>query len=120
MLGTSIFILAGLSAAFAHADKLPQFGTHTRDQFQDYWYNHEINFPDEQRTLRIYFEKDFPYRIQKWRETYRGLTNQKAKVLTTMAVRTHTILDPYWRHHANKDRGRLEALGLSAREMGSN
>ena len=36
----TIFILAGLSTAIAHADKLPQFGTHTRDQFQDYWYNH--------------------------------------------------------------------------------
>ena len=35
----TIFILAGLSAAIAHADKLPQFGAHTRDQFQDYWYN---------------------------------------------------------------------------------
>ena len=81
---------------------------------------YEINFPDEQRTLRIYFEKDFPYRIQKWEETYRGLTNQKAKVLTTKAVRTHTIMDPYWRHHTNKDRRRLDALGLSAREMGSN
>jgi len=36
----TIFILAGLSAAIAHADKLPQFGAHSRDQFQDYWYNH--------------------------------------------------------------------------------
>jgi len=81
---------------------------------------YEINFPDEQRTLRIYFEKEFPYRIQKWHETYRGLIDQKAKVLTTRAVRTHTIMDPYWRHHTNKDRGRLDALGLNAREMGSN
>ena len=36
----TIFILAGFSAAIAYADKLPQFGAHTRDQFQDYWYNH--------------------------------------------------------------------------------
>jgi hypothetical protein len=36
----TILILAGLPAAVAHTDKLPQFGTHTRDQFQDYWYNH--------------------------------------------------------------------------------
>ena len=80
---------------------------------------YEINFPDEERTLRIYFEKDFPYRIQEWHETYRGIIDQKAKVLTTRAVRTHTIMDPYWKHHTNKDRRRLEALGLSAREMGS-
>ena len=80
---------------------------------------YEINFPDAQRTLRIYFEKDFPYRIQEWHETYRGLIDQKAKVLTTRAVRTHTIMDPYWRHHTNKDRSRLDALGLAAREMGN-
>jgi hypothetical protein len=36
----TILILAGLPAAVAHSDKLPQFGTYTQDQFQDYWYNH--------------------------------------------------------------------------------
>jgi len=35
-----ILILAGAPAAAAHTDTLPQFGTHTRDQFQDYWYHH--------------------------------------------------------------------------------
>ena len=80
---------------------------------------YEINFPDEERTLRIYFEKDFPHRIQQWQETDRGLTDAGAKALTTHATRTHTIMDPYWKHHTNKDRRRLEGLGLSAREMGS-
>jgi hypothetical protein len=80
---------------------------------------YEINFPDEQRTLQIYFEREFPHRIQKWHETYRGLDGMGAKVLTTSAARTHTIMDPYWKHHTNKDRRRLEALGLSAREMGT-
>ncbi|MCP5048156.1 MAG: hypothetical protein GY940_13375, partial [bacterium] len=80
---------------------------------------YEINLPEEQRTLRIYFEKDFPYRIQKWHDTHRGLIGMGAKVLTTIATRTHTIMDPYWKHHTNKDRRRLKALGLSAREMGN-
>ena len=216
----TIFILAGLPAAGAHTEKLPQFGTHSRGQFQDYWYNHgaeisrfslqqmrygeihegdavqvfvtekmnpetqikanhsgeqdiailklnavrkfftgiypysiltsiftpvdvqkyplplkissstqewcghvytQMNLDGNKYRVRMlsYFKKDFPYRIQKWRETYRGLIDQKVKVLTTRAVRTHTIMDPYWRHHTNKDRRRLEALGLSAREMGS-
>ena len=80
---------------------------------------YEINFPAEERTLRIYFEKDFPHRIQQWRETYKGRIGTGAKVLTTRAIRTHTIMEPYWKLHANKDRRRLEGLGLSAREMGS-
>jgi len=214
----TIFILAGLPAAAAHTDNLPQFGTHTRDQFQDYWYNHgaeisrfslqqtrygeihqgdavlvfvtekmnsdiqikadhpgaqdiailklnavrkfftgiypysimtsifapvdvqkyplplkvssstqewcghvypQMNLAENEYRVRLhsYFEKYFPYRIQKWHETYRGLIDQKSKVLTTRAVRTRTIMDPYWSHHTNKDRRRLESLGLSAREM---
>ena len=36
----TIFIMAGFWAAVAHADKLPQFGAPTREQFHDYWYNH--------------------------------------------------------------------------------
>ena len=154
----TIFILAGLPAAVAHTDKLPQFGTHSRGQFQDYWYNRgaEISrFSLEQMRygeihqgdavlvfvtgkmnpetqikadhsgeqdiaiLKLNFEKDFPYRIQKWHETYKGIIDKGAKVLATKAIRTHTIMDPYWRHHTNKDRRRLDALGLNAREMGS-
>jgi hypothetical protein len=79
---------------------------------------YEINFPAEERTLRIFFEKKFPHRIQQWHETYKGRIGTGEKVLTTRAIRTHTIMEPYWKLHTNKDRWRLEGLGLSAREMG--
>ena len=81
---------------------------------------YELEFAAEERSLRIFFEKDFPYRIQKWEETYRGLGGKGAKVMTTRAVRTHTIMDAYWRHHGNKDRALLKKLGLNANELGSN
>jgi hypothetical protein len=81
---------------------------------------YEIRMPEAQRTLRIYFEKEFPYRIQKWEESYRGLAGINSKAKTTRAVRTHTIMDAYWRHHGNQDRARLKKLGLDAKEMGSN
>jgi len=80
---------------------------------------YELNLPGEQRTLRIFFERDFPYRIHKWEESYPGLAGTPAKDLTTRAVRTHTIMDAYWLHHKNKDLKLLKKLGLSAREMGS-
>jgi hypothetical protein len=80
---------------------------------------YEVDLAGAQRTLRIVFEKDFPYRIQKWEESYRGLIGTGAKVMTTRAVRTHTIMDAYWQHHGNKDRVLLKKLGLSAQEMGS-
>ena len=143
----TILILASLPAAVAHTEKLPQFGTHSRGEFQDYWYNHGAEIsrfslqqmrygeihegdavqvfvtekmnPDTQIKADQPGSQDIAVLKLKWHETYRGLIDQKAKVLTTRAVRTHTIMDPYWRHHTNKDRRRLEALGLSAREMGS-
>jgi hypothetical protein len=79
---------------------------------------YEINFPGEQRTLRIDFEQDFPYRIQQWEESYPGLSGEGTTVMTTSATRTHTLMDAYWQHHGNKDRARLKKLGLGAREMG--
>lgn len=79
---------------------------------------YDVIIPAEQRTLRIYFEKRFPYRIQKWEETYRSLAAPGGVVMTTRASRTHTIMDPYWQHHRNQDRGMLKKLGLNAREMG--
>jgi len=71
-------------------------------------------------SVHSYFEKEFPYRIQKWEETYRGLAAMGAKVMTTRATRTHTIMDAYWQHHGNRDRALLKKLGLSAKEMGNN
>jgi len=82
--------------------------------------HYEIDFPEEQRTLRIDFEQDFPYRIQKWEDSYPGLTRTNTSVMTTSATRTHTIMDAYWQHHANKDRALLKKLGLGARAMGRN
>ena len=78
---------------------------------------YEIVFAAEQRTLRIFFEKEFPYRIQKWEDSYRGLAGTGAKAMTTRATRTHTIMDAYWQHHGNRDRALLKKLGLSAKEM---
>jgi hypothetical protein len=77
-----------------------------------------IHVPEDRRTLRIVFEKAFPYRIQQWEDTHPAMAGQRQTVLTTRAVRTHTIMDAYWQHHTNADRKRLEKLGLDAREMG--
>ena len=89
------------------------------------WCGHaytQMNLAEKGYRVRIhsYFEKDFPFRIQKWYETYKDNIDMGAKVLTTSATRTHIIMDPYWQHRTNKDRRRLEAPGLSAREMGGN
>jgi len=80
---------------------------------------YEINLETERRVLQIYFEKEFPYRIQKWNEIYSGSAEKGTATLTTSAVRTHTIQNAYWRHHDNRDRKLLKQLGLGARELKS-
>ena len=77
-----------------------------------------ISFPEEQRSMGIIFEKDFPYRIQMWEDSHRGLRGMDSKTLTTSASRTHTIMNAYWQHHGNKHRAELKKLGLGPREMG--
>ena len=78
---------------------------------------YEVSFKDEQRTARIDFEKQFPYRIQKWEDTRRSLFRKGQKVVTTRATRTHTLNIDYWKHHDNKDRDLLRRLGLGSREL---
>lgn len=78
---------------------------------------YEVAFPDEKRILRIFFEKGFPYRIQRWEESYPGSEAVNAKIMTTRAVRTHTLMNAYWRHNSHEHRNLLEKLGLKAREF---
>lgn len=80
---------------------------------------YEIYFPEDDRTLLIVFETTFPYRIQSWEDTYASPKWTGGKVLTTRAVRTHTLATDYWRHHGNRDRTMLHQIGLSPRELAS-
>lgn len=79
---------------------------------------YEINFKEAQRILHIFFEQDFPYRIQKWREATSRSIGTANKATTTGATRTHTIQTAYWRYHSNQDRAMLKKLGLGTRQLG--
>jgi hypothetical protein len=70
---------------------------------------YQLFFPASHRTLKILFERDFPYRIQAWEDTNKGMGDN---LQTTSGVRTHTIMSEYWNHHGNKDRELREKLGL--------
>ena len=71
-----------------------------------------MRFGDEDRTVTIFFEIDFPHRIQAWEETHRSLAHFGERRLTTRAERTHTIMTDYWNKHSNEDRGLLKKLGI--------
>ncbi len=66
--------------------------------------HHQYSLQYDDRSLTIYFEKNFPFQILGWEETSRGLT--------TKAVKKEAIKSPYWQKNSNADRELRKRLGL--------
>jgi len=65
----------------------------------------------DNRTLKIFFEKELPHRILGWEEAYSsGFGNSRQ--LTTRAKRKATIRSKYWTKNSNADRGIRKQLQL--------
>lgn len=73
---------------------------------------YSIEYINIKRSVKIVFEKDFPYAITAWEETQPGGFGDSA-LLTTRAVRTNSILLDYWNHHNNGDAMYRKQLGLT-------
>ena len=90
----------------ANASKLD---VHTSEFSDD---PHSIYILDyDNRKVSIYYEKEFPFTILGWEETYMsGFGNPER--LTTKAKRINTIKSAYWGKNSNKDRELRKELGL--------
>ncbi|MDW3196422.1 MAG: hypothetical protein R8G66_28870 [Cytophagales bacterium] len=66
--------------------------------------HHKYSLKYDDRSLDIYFERNFPFQILGWEETARGLT--------TTAVRKESLKSPYWQKNSNADRALRKQLGL--------
>lgn len=73
---------------------------------------YEINYPDLDRTLSITFNKEFPYEILQWEESYSSGWGPSAKSLTTKATRIKTLKTDYWTKHNKVDLQLRKELGL--------
>ncbi|MDT0555007.1 septum formation inhibitor Maf [Patiriisocius hiemis] len=71
--------------------------------------SYSLNYPNLQRELKIYFQSEFPYQIEKWEEI-NGANNTES--LKTTATRLKTIKTAYWRQNNNKDVVLRDSLGL--------
>lgn len=69
-----------------------------------------IKYPELNRTLEIVFEKEAPYQIAGWKDTYPSMFDKQPR--TTIAKRTNTIMDAYWNHNARSDMDKRRELGL--------
>ena len=68
-----------------------------------------ISYPKLNRILNITFQKDFPYRITEWNDSYPGIDG---KLLATTAVINKTMMIDYWVKHKNIDSSLRADLGL--------
>ncbi|MEH6408443.1 MAG: septum formation inhibitor Maf, partial [Leeuwenhoekiella sp.] len=69
---------------------------------------YSIHYPDLQRTLTIQFEKQFPYAINGWDDTYKS----GSKTLTSTASKIKTLKTPYWKENSQKFSTLRDSLGL--------
>jgi len=70
-----------------------------------------VVYPELDRTLEIVFEKEAPYLIAGWKDTYPSMFDKQMR--STVARRTNTILDAYWSHNSSSDQPMRKALGLT-------
>lgn len=68
-----------------------------------------INYPEFNRTVAITFEDSFPFQIQQWTDTYRGLGG---KVLTTTGTLDKTMMLDYWNKNDVADTKLRKQLNL--------
>lgn len=71
---------------------------------------YRLHYPELQRTLEIIYEGMPPYRIAGWKETHPSLGDKKIR--STVARRTHTVLNPYWQFNGIADMHWRDSLGI--------
>lgn len=71
--------------------------------------SYSLNYPNLQRELKIYFQSEFPYQIEKWEEINVASNSESLK---TTATRLKTIKTTYWEQNNNKDVILRDSLGL--------
>lgn len=78
--------------------------------FQDgKWSVYQMSYPDLQREIRIWYDPNFPFGIEKWEE----ITFNKGKENKTTATKLATIKSAYWSKNSNKDLPLRDNLNLN-------
>ena len=72
-----------------------------------------LQYKNLKRSLIIRYDAAFPYTIQSWEEKSPGGFKPDAPILTTRAVKTHSIMLDYWNKHGVSDAPFRQKLGLT-------
>ena len=76
------------------------------------WTVFSLEYPASEHSLKITFEKKFPFGIQAWEETYVSGNGARAKSLTTRATLNQSIQLDYWNKNQPEDSVYRAKLGL--------
>lgn len=90
-----------------HADLKMNEGTAEKSE-NDSSFVYTITYPDRHRSLVIQYEKDFPFKILAWHETW----NEDGKILETSATLDQTVYTDYWRKNSNEFQYLRDSLNL--------
>ncbi|MGB3776100.1 MAG: septum formation inhibitor Maf [Leeuwenhoekiella sp.] len=71
-----------------------------------------IAYPELERTIRITFEKEFPYSIKGWQESTANGANDAKEIITATATKMNTLKTAYWKQNASKFEYLRDTLGL--------
>ena len=110
-----ITLLPGLFyTRLRHTEFKPQKATATlnADSNNPAFMIYDIQYTNLDRTLKITFQREFPFQIESWEETYTSGWGDGAKKLTTKATRNKSMMLDYWNKHNNADLGLRKELGL--------
>lgn len=69
-----------------------------RKTANDTSYVYSLTFPNQERSLSIRYEKNFPFRILGWEETWK----EKDSLMRTTAVLERTLYTDYWTKNKNE------------------
>jgi len=73
---------------------------------------YSVHYTSIKRSLEVTVEKEFPYRILGFRETYQSGFGEKAHLMTSEARLTNTLLLDYWTRNDLRDTVYRDSLGL--------
>jgi hypothetical protein len=108
-----IRIIPGATVArFKHERLEVEDAEATLSDYSDNIMSYRLHYKNKGRSLVIRFNKDFPYKIISWEESYGSGKSNIDRSLTTKASSKKTLLVDYWNKNKNVDLGMRKELGL--------
>jgi len=112
--GDIMLLPSTIYARLRHTDFKPEQATADlkSNKLNQKLMDYTIQYKNMDRTLKVTFQKEFPFQIEAWEESNISGWGSNAKTLTTKAVRKKSMMLDYWNKHNNEDLELRKELNL--------